>query len=199
MLRAVFLFSKSLTLLCPCSHWCSCRAAAALHPDQAEDSQLCSGLPSWGVQSPRSQPPAPGTAQPPSPSSPWRAHPPQENSLLSPGVSAWGTSGTSGSRAAGRCKQPRARARACPPAAAPGSVYGGTYAVQWVCSACGVSHCCQAQCPFLVPKSGTIPCKWAQIHPKTQTKEEVAQSSLVWAPRDSCIGRDFTRARRISV
>lgn len=78
VLRAVFLFSKSLSLLCPCSHWCSRRAAATQHPDQAEDSQLCSGLPSWGVQSPRSQPPAPGTAQPPSPSSPGERIPPRK-------------------------------------------------------------------------------------------------------------------------
>lgn len=92
-----------------------------------------------------------------------------------------------------------AEAGAGPPAATPGGVCGGTYAVQRVCGACGMSHGCQAQCPLLVPKSGTIPYKWAQIHPKTQTKEEAAKSSLAWALRDSCTGRDFTRARSISV
>lgn len=148
---------------------------------------------------PGASPQLPGQPDHPAHQAPGEHILPRKTASCFQGPRRGGTSGTSRSRAARRCKQPRARARACPPAAAPGSVYGGTYAVQWVCSACGVSHCCQAQCPFLVPKSGTIPCKWAQIHPKTQTKEEVAQSSLVWAPRDSCTGRDFTRARRISV
>lgn len=68
--------------------------------------------------------------------------------------------------------------RCCRPAGA-----GSTArAVPWAGSACSAALC-QAQCPLLAPTSGTTPCKWAQIHPKTQTQGEAAVITCVGAER----------------